>query len=127
MSRFSYITLLVLLLAFKANQVYANEAKVNSVATVERHVIKIASDLSEGTFISIPHAALTKRNGITGVFVLSNKQARFRMVRVGKITTKQLEILSGLFGGEILLIKELDLVHDGSPVIILTKKSMVTQ
>ena len=65
------------------------------------------------------------RNGISGVFVLENNEARFRMVRLGKTGTGKVEILSGLFGNETLVVGGLEAVHDGSPITVLTKKSTV--
>jgi hypothetical protein len=56
---------------------------------------------------------------VPGVFVLENDEARFRMVRTGKLGATRIEILSGLFGNEVLLLGDLDQVHDGSPVRVI--------
>ncbi|MGE5242499.1 MAG: hypothetical protein ACM3NI_12715 [Bacteroidota bacterium] len=69
--------------------------------------------------LTIPRPALTERGGIPGVFVLENHQARFRMVRPGKVGATQVQVLSGLHGDETLVLGDLAEVHDGSP---LTKK-----
>ena len=51
------------------------------------------------------------------MFVLSEEnQARFRMVRTGKIVNDRVEILSGLSGSETLVAGDLQDVHDGSPI-----------
>ena len=57
------------------------------------------------------------------MFVLEKNEARFRMVRSGKKNVDKVEILSGLFGNETLLVGGLEAVHDGSPITVLTKKS----
>lgn len=72
--------------------------------------------------IRIPRQALVERGGIPGVFVLSKEaQARFRMVRAGRTFDAQVEILSGLHGDETLVLGDLAAVHDGSPIIAVTK------
>lgn len=66
----------------------------------------------------IPTAAYVERSGLPGVFVLNAGQARFRMVRIGKRSTGQLEVLSGLRGDETLVLGDLADVHDGSPIVV---------
>ena len=66
----------------------------------------------------IPVSAYVERSGLPGVFVLSEGQARFRMVRIGKRSIDQLEVLSGLTGGETLVLGDLAEIHDGSPIVI---------
>ncbi len=70
--------------------------------------------------ILIPRTALVDRAGLPGVFVLNaDGQARFRLVRPGKTYGDNIEILSGLRGGETLVVGDLGAVRDGSPIIIL--------
>lgn len=85
-----------------------------------------------GARVLIPTAALVTRGGIPGVFVLADAaafpppargadgkplpEARFRMVKTGKTSGNRVEILSGLAGGETLVLGELSDVHDGSAV-----------
>ena len=67
--------------------------------------------------ILIPARALVERGGFPGVFVLSPaREARFRMVRVGRVDGGRAEILSGLHGDETLVLGDLSAVHDGSPI-----------
>ena len=67
--------------------------------------------------VLVPQSALVERGGVPGVFVLTeDKQARFRMVRTGKIVNDRVEILSGLGGGETLVAGDLQDVRDGSPI-----------
>ena len=104
-----------MLLFINVSSVQAAEA----LPVIERQVVKISAVADNGVLISIPRAALLVRNGISGVFVVTDNEARFRMVRRGKVRRSKVEILSGLFGGESLIIGELKNVHDGSPVKIL--------
>jgi hypothetical protein len=67
--------------------------------------------------IKIPRAALVERGGIPGVFVLNEAgEARFRLVRPGRVLDAQAEILSGLHGNETLVLGDLAAVHDGTPI-----------
>lgn len=66
----------------------------------------------------IPAATYVERGGLPGVFVLSEGQARFRMVRIGKRRAGQLEVLSGLDGNETLVSGNLGDIHDGTPIVI---------
>jgi hypothetical protein len=83
--------------------------------TLDRPLLTL--DAKSSGRILIPQAALVRRGGIPGVFVLgSDNQARFRMVRPGKIANGRVEILSGLDGNETLVLGDLHDVHDGSPI-----------
>ena len=115
--------MLIALLVFNANFVSAADSMTNTLPVIARPVVKIAEASAGNLSISIPRAALLVRNGISGVFVLEKNEARFRMVRSGKKDADKVDILSGLFGNETLLVGGLEAVHDGSPVTVLTKKS----
>jgi len=118
MNRIFYLIAFASLMTFNTSLVFAE-------TSIERPVIKIASTSKNNLLFSIPGAALTIRNGIPGVFVVENNEARFRMVRPGKVNKGKVEILSGLFGNEVLLIGGLEEMHDGSPVTTSTKKLTV--
>ena len=66
--------------------------------------------------LAVPKYALVARAGIPGVFVYRNGRARFQMVKAGRNIGERTEILSGLHGGEVLLVGDLNSVHDGSPL-----------
>lgn len=81
-----------------------------------RPVVRVTA-ADPGGRIVIPQAAVTERGGVPGVFVLSESgQARFRMVRPGRSAIVGVEILSGLAGGETLVLGDLTPVRDGSPI-----------
>lgn len=65
----------------------------------------------------IPVDTYTELAGTPGVFVLSpRKQARFRMVKVGKRRKDELEVISGLVGNETLIRGPYEDMLDGSPI-----------
>lgn len=129
MKKFSCLSILLSLLILNSYAVSADDVKSGqssrSQIQLERQVFKLSASTSNELKISIPRSALTLRNAIPGVFVVENNEARFRMVRLGKINRSRVDILSGLFGNETLLLDELDAVHDGSPISIITKKAAV--
>jgi hypothetical protein len=87
--------------------------------TVERPVWQV-SPPSDSQQFYIPRQALVVRGGIPGVYVLGPEQrARFRMVRAGKVADAQVEVVSGLLGGERLLIGDLNAIYDGTPVRVI--------
>ncbi|MEW6330699.1 MAG: hypothetical protein AB1560_04475 [Pseudomonadota bacterium] len=87
---------------------------------LERPVLTLNLKPEATPRIKIPRAALVERGGIPGVLVLNETgEARFRLVRPGRTSGTQTEILSGLHGNETLVLGDLAAVHDGTPV---TKK-----
>ena len=73
----------------------------------------------------VPTSAIIERGGVPGVFVLTAQgQARFRMIRSGKVVNGRVEILSGLDGDESLVGGDLHDVHEVSLVknILVTDK-----
>jgi hypothetical protein len=118
LARVFLLTLVVLLSVSGCRNETASPAV--SLATLERPVIVLpaASDTQRTPRLLIPRTALVERGGLPGVFVLQDGQARFRMVRIGKSAGNQLEVLSGLAGGETLVLGNLTEVHDGSPVAV---------
>jgi len=122
MNRPVYPLLLVIMMTMFVNPAYA-EPSTKSLPVIEVRVLTLAATQADGELLSIPRTALTAINGIPGVFVVEKNEARFRMVRPGKTSAGRQEILSGLFGNEHLIISELEAVHDGSPVTIVTQKS----
>ncbi len=66
--------------------------------------------------IQVPQQAVHRRDGIPGVFVLQNDEARFRMVRLGAQRKQQVKVLSGLFGNETLILADDAALYDGMPV-----------
>lgn len=93
-----------------------------ALPTLQRPTLALAQDLDNRN-ITIPASALVTRGGWNGVYVLQDGQARFRLVRVGRISRGQAQILSGLTGGETLVLGDLAVVHDGSPIQAVVEPS----
>lgn len=92
-----------------------------SLSSLARPVLALRIKPDSLSVMSIPRQALIERGGISGVFVLNNHQARFRMIRPGKTSTARVEVLSGLHGDETLVLGDLTVVHDGSPITVVDK------
>jgi hypothetical protein len=86
-----------------------------TLPTLERPLLALHGDVRSGN-VKLPADVVVMRAGIPGVFVLQDGQARFRMVKVGNRTGKQVDILSGLLGNETIIRGDLAPVHDGSPI-----------
>ncbi len=82
---------------------------------LERRTVNI-KPAKRGQILTVPKDALLTRAGVPGVFVYRQDAARFQMVKTGRAVRSSVEILSGLKGGETLVIGELKAVHDGSPI-----------
>lgn len=107
------IVLLVLLLT--ACGAPPPPASAPSLPRLERPTLAVPAPGTQN--ILIPRTALVDRAGLPGVFVLSTDgQARFRLVRPGRMHGDTIEILSGLRGGETLVSGDLVAVRDGSPI-----------
>lgn len=66
--------------------------------------------------VVIPHEALVRRGGLDGVFAIENGIARFRWLRIGKDFPNGVEIVSGLSGGETIVLSAGDGMRDGSAI-----------
>lgn len=86
------------------------------LATLERPATSLSGNVN-GT-LTVPRSGIVVRNGTPGVFVLDNGQARFRMIRPGKVHGDQQQVLSGLDGSETLVTGSLNEVRDGSPITV---------
>jgi RND family efflux transporter MFP subunit len=72
----------------------------------------------EGIFV--PKGALVKTGGLQShVFVLQSGKARQRTVICGKEYDNQMEIVSGLEAGEVVVVKGVERLRDGSRVLEL--------
>lgn len=93
-----------------------------TLPTLQRPTSALTQDIDKRNVL-IPASALATRGGWSGVFVLQDGRARFRMVRVGTISRGQAQILSGLTGRETLVMGDLAAVHDGSPIEAVTGRA----
>lgn len=72
--------------------------------------------LDEKQAVTVPRAALVRRGGLDGVFVVRDGVARFRWLRTGRELGDALEVTAGLSDGETILARAADTVFDGTPI-----------
>ncbi|ACK54817.1 efflux RND transporter periplasmic adaptor subunit [Thauera aminoaromatica] len=75
--------------------------------------------LDEKQAVTVPRAALVRRGGLDGVFVLQDGVARFRWLRTGQRLGDVVEVTAGLSDGETILASVADTVHDGMPIQVV--------
>ena len=67
--------------------------------------------------LAIPQTAITQRGQLVGVFVVDQSGvARLRLIKTGKTLGNRIEVLSGLNGGEQIVVDSVGSVQDGSRV-----------
>ncbi|SAE89284.1 multidrug resistance protein mdtA [Enterobacter cloacae] len=72
--------------------------------------------LDQAQAVTVPRAALVRRGGLDGVFVVRDGVARFRWLRTGRELGDALEVTAGLSDGETILARAADTVFDGTPI-----------
>jgi RND family efflux transporter MFP subunit len=75
-------------------------------------------DAVPGTRLSVPRDALVRRGEMVGVFVVDGTTARLRWVRIGLEEGESVEVLSGLRGGERVVIGASDRLTDGQRIAV---------
>ena len=79
--------------------------------------VETAIRVWEGSDVTlVPAGALHRRGAAWGVFVLDDEHARERAVEVGRRSGMQVQILSGLEPGDIVIVHPSDRVTDGARV-----------
>jgi membrane fusion protein, multidrug efflux system len=68
--------------------------------------------------IRVPASAIMVRGQMECVFVIANRHAQLRIVRTGKRTGGEAEILSGLSSGERVVSEGAESLRDGQPVTL---------
>jgi RND family efflux transporter MFP subunit len=68
--------------------------------------------------IRVPASAIVVRGQMECVFVVANQHAQLRIVRTGKRTGGEAEILSGLSSGERVVSEGAESLRDGQPVTL---------
>lgn len=83
-----------------------------------QYVMVILPGISVNTLL-VPAAALSSYGQMERLFVVRDGVALLRLVRTGERYDNQIEILTGLAGGEQVVIEGNDLLLDGQPVHIV--------
>jgi len=69
--------------------------------------------------VTIPAAALTERRDGTGVFVVTGDAVAWRPISTGAVDAGRLEVLTGLDGGERVVVAGIEDVTDGTRIHVL--------
>jgi len=78
---------------------------------------RVPLTIGEKRMIRIPLSAVVRRGQLTGVFMVDGeKTARFRLIRLGRTYGYQVEVISGLQDGAVLVAAPESKVSNGSPV-----------
>ena len=72
----------------------------------------------ESRTIRVPAAAIVARGQMESVFVAAGRHAQLRIVRTGKRTNGEVELLAGLDSGERVIIEGAEQLHDGQPIAL---------
>jgi RND family efflux transporter MFP subunit len=68
--------------------------------------------------IRVPVTAIVNRGQMECAFVVANQHAQLRLVRTGKQSGNEVEILAGLTSGERVVSENADSLRDGQPVTL---------
>jgi hypothetical protein len=71
----------------------------------------------EQAALLIPRSSLVDRGELTGVYVVNNDVAVFRIVRLGSSRDSHIELLSGVKPGERIVMSPDAALSDGAPVV----------
>ncbi|MFH1984243.1 MAG: efflux RND transporter periplasmic adaptor subunit [Pseudomonadota bacterium] len=78
---------------------------------------RVPLTIGEKRMIRIPGSAVVRQGQLTGVFMVDGeKTARFRLIRLGRTYGDQVEVISGLHDGALLVAAPESKVSNGSPV-----------
>lgn len=72
----------------------------------------------ESQTIRVPAAAIVPRGQMETVFVAEKSHAQLRIVRTGKRTNGEVELLSGINPGESIVIEGAEQLRDGQPITL---------
>ena len=77
---------------------------------------RVSVPVRERPAVLVVEGAVVRRGQIESVFVIENGVARLRLVKTGRRHNGQVEIISGLSGGEKVASKDAHLLRDGAAV-----------
>jgi len=77
---------------------------------------RVRVPVRERPALLVAEGAVVRRGQIESVFVVEDSTARLRLVKTGRKMNGQVEVLSGLAGGESVVVREAHLLLDGAAV-----------
>ena len=72
--------------------------------------------MRERPAVLVTEAAVVRRGQIESVFVVEEGKVRLRLVKTGRKMDGKVEVLSGLSGGEVVVVRDAHLLQDGAAV-----------
>ena len=79
---------------------------------------RVALPVGQTTALRVPASAVVQRGQMEIVFVVEDGQARLRIVRTGRRFGEEVELVSGMEGGETLVVENGSALLDGQPLDI---------
>ncbi|HEX5045065.1 MAG TPA: efflux RND transporter periplasmic adaptor subunit [Candidatus Polarisedimenticolaceae bacterium] len=79
---------------------------------------RVTLPVGETTALRVPASAVVQRGQMEIVFVVEDGKARLRLVRTGRRFGDEVELVSGMEGGETLVVEGGSLLLDGQPLQI---------
>ncbi|MBI5802176.1 MAG: efflux RND transporter periplasmic adaptor subunit, partial [Verrucomicrobia bacterium] len=76
---------------------------------------RVAIPVAEVNALRVPASAVVMRGQMELVFVVVGQQAHMRLVKTGKRLGSEIEIVSGLISGEVLVVEGAAALTDGQP------------
>ena len=77
---------------------------------------RVRVPVRERPAVLVTEAAVVRRGQIESVFVVEEGKARLRLVKTGRKMNGKVEVLSGLSGGEAVVVRDAHLLRDGAAV-----------
>jgi RND family efflux transporter MFP subunit len=77
---------------------------------------RLLVSVGEGNSLRVPVAAVVQRGQLEIVFVVAKQHAQLHLVRTGKRIGDEMEILSGLHAGDVVVVEGAAQLTDGQPV-----------
>ena len=77
---------------------------------------RVGLPVGETTALRVPAAAVVQRGQMEIVFVVDDGKARLRIVRTGRRFGNEVEVVSGMEGGETLVVENASALLDGQPL-----------
>ncbi len=77
---------------------------------------RVAMPVGETAALRVPASAVTQRGQMELVFIVSDGKAQLRLVKTGKRTGNEVELVSGVSAGEKVVIENTAGLVDGQPV-----------
>lgn len=79
---------------------------------------RVAMPVGEAVALRVPASAVVQRGQMEMVFVVSENKAQLRLVKTGKHIGNEVELVSGVNSGEVVVVENAADLQDGQPLTI---------